>query len=161
MHGKIIQLTKKEKKHSEWIKASDYYYGFVGRIADYARDIDEDERMECIDCMTLPNLRLPGIDVNTVTETLSIDRKREYFATKFSKWKRTLEELSLWKLEDFMRPYGSAMYEINMYYDDDFDVYVDDSGEWGGLMTFDEWMRSESVNDGDLFYIGGIVDYHF
>lgn len=158
MHGKIFQITKEKYNESAWISSDDYYdHWFVGAIADYVSD--DVDRKECIEWL---KTSLNGA-INIRGNILTIVDKGKYFERKFAEFREQLDALTKISAEQFMGNEPSdidmTVYRLKEAYDDKYGYYVDDCGEWGGLGTFDDFMRRST--NGERYYIGGIVDYHF
>ena len=153
MHSKILQLTRQKIPMNKWIEYDKYFDGFVGEIADYTNACIGKDRRKVIE-----NLKIPGCLIDTDNETVIVKSRAEYFEEKWKTFVEMAEDFSKWTLEDFMK---NSFGPLNMYceYNEKFSLYCDDTEDHGCLLTFDEWMRS--VQDGQTFYIGGIVDYHF
>lgn len=160
-HSKIIQISRRPIDRDDWKAESDYYdIGFVGSVADYVADIDDDERKACIEWLSRSDGGpIPGVIVNEKDETLKIVSKEDYFRDK---WKRTTaaaKKLSEMSLDEFASGKGlRSIEDVNYFGNDKFSLYMDAPTIWD-FCPIDEFMRY--VTNGDTFYIGGIVDYHF
>ena len=160
MHSKIFQIQSKPIDKDDYITESRYDYDdwFLREIADYVADIDESDQMSCIEWLSESN----GIDINLNSRTLVITSREKYFEGKyrsFQEWLSKLKEISLSDFVDDSHELSYGMYLLRDAYNDRFGFYVDDGGEWGGLITLDEFVRNAKENI--TYYIGGVVDYHF
>ena len=164
MHSRIFQITKEKLDKTDWIIADHYYdHWFTNRIADYVNDDinrknDLDWFFSCMDGVVERNKRNKS--------KFKIINKLKYFESRYERFLQALEDLCGATLQQFAgeEKFGEdglsfAKYRIDCEYNDEFGFYVDDNREWAGLDTMDEFMRR--VHDGDEFYIGGVVDYHW
>lgn len=166
MHSRIFQISKNPIKKEDYFSADRYYAGehehFVDTIADY---VDDDTNRNS-DIQWLKECLGSIVDFNTDENgntLFTINNKLDYFQNKFTEFKKLLQQLENITLEDFAG-YGNMKIKLQMYriqesYSDKYDFYMDDNHENLGLVPLDEFLRS--VNEGDTFYIGASVDYHF
>lgn len=154
MHSKIIQISREPIKKDNYIDESRYYdHWFVGSIADYVSDLDDNCRTALC-----KNLSCDAFELDPVANTLSIISKDAYFKPKYDAFKAKLQEISQWEYEDYREPHYEVSWLADLY-DDKFGFYIDDNGEFAGLETLDAFMRR--AEDGDIYYIGALLDYHF
>lgn len=163
MHSRIFQVSR--EPITEENKISEYRYdeGFVGNNGvDYV--VPTDNRQADLEWLTTCHR---GIKVETsydITKKgitkLTIVSKEEYFEKKFEEFQDGLKKLSDYSLSDFINNANWLdMYRLKDAYNDEHGFYIDDNDEYHGIATFDEFMRS--TQDGDVFYIGDVFDYHF
>ena len=161
MHSRIFQISSKPINKDEYITEANYDYDdwFLREIADYVDDIGESYQKETLEWLGM----LDGISVDVDRRTVTVESKADFFLQKYVSFKNILKELEKISLKDFSTPdrhsFDYDMYRLNSCHKDKYGFYVDDSGEYGGLVTLDEWMRYAAV-EGETYYIGGIVDYH-
>ena len=160
MHSKIFQIQSKPIDKDDYITESRYDYDdwFLREIADYVADIDEDDQLFCIKWLSNIN----GIEVYLKNRTLVVSSKEKYFDGKYKTFQEELDRLKNISFSDFVSDSTELrcrMYALKDSYDDKYGFYVDDDGEWGGLITLDEFVRNAKENI--TYYIGGVVDYHF
>lgn len=160
MHSRIFQITKERMPENEWISADDYYdHWFTREIADYVDDdVDRESDIEwllnCYDGVFERN----GNQIKVVN-------KIKYFEKKYDEFIRLLNELKYMPIEAFAGnetekcQTSYKMYSLESAYNEKFGFYVDDCGEWAGLDTFDSFMRT--TENGNVYYVGGVVDYHW
>lgn len=159
MHSRIFQISKKPVE--DRISEDRYYDGFVGRIADYVDELDTDGQLESIRWLA----ETPGIRVNNIgdaTATITIVDKKAYFAGKLAEFQNALKELEKTNLENFIANSGTVDYgvwQMSEAYEDTFGFYVDDYDEQFGIISFDKFMRK--ADEGNVWYIGAVIDYHF
>lgn len=157
MHSRIFQISREPINKDEYISEADYYdSGFIGEIADYVSDYtDRDDDIELI------KARLEGVaDFNG--DSFTIKNQRKYFEKKFSNFLETIEDISLLTFEDFCTDesdFSYKMYKLESAYRDKFKFYINDNGEYAGTEPIDDFMRR--AKNGDVFYIGATLDYHF
>lgn len=170
MHSKIFQISR--ERVTDFITDDRYFDGFVGYIADYVGNIDKKYWKDNWDW--LANYAKGAIEIKD--GKLTIINRKEYFASKYAEFKKNVEQAATINFEQFMsHDYGieltgptgntykasasSLVANINYTFNDKYGFYVDDNGEYYGMETFDSFMRW--VNDGDVFYLGSVIDYHF
>lgn len=157
MHSRIFQISAKPIEKADYINETDYYdTGFIGEIADYVSDdTDRESDIEWL------KQRLEGVaDFNG--DSFTIKDQRKYFEKKFSNFLEAIKDISLLTFEDFCtdaNDFSYKMYELESAYRDKFGFYIDDNGEYAGTEPFDDFMRR--AKNGDVFYIGATLDYHF
>lgn len=167
MHSKIVQISTDPILKEDYVD-SDRYYGdgyegwFVGEIADYARDMSEEEQDAVLEYWE--NNPEPGIEIDAMLRRIKIVSKEDYFRKKFEEAKEGAKALLDMSLSDFATHKGSSCIRgIKYCGDDDHDIWVDDvnwdEGSCGGTASLDTLVRDS--NDGDWYYIGAIIDYHF
>lgn len=158
-HSNIFQISSKPIGRGHWTVADDYVdTGFVGEIADYVDDLTEEERLGCLEWCEKYDIA-PGIEVDAKAETIKIVSKEEYFREKWKKTAAAAMKLAEMPLKEFATSEAQeALDDIGYYGNSRHDLYADAPDIWG-FCPFDEFVRN--VNDGDVFYIGGIVDYHW
>lgn len=147
MHSRIFQLTKEK---ADPIIADDYYdHWFTNSIADYVMDSEGD--IDWLVSCSNGALEQKG-------NKIIIKDKSKYFERKYRDFMQGLKKFTETSFEDFQKP-SFSIYSLKVAANDQHSFYIEDCGEWGGLTTFDEFMRR--VNNGDEFFIGVTVDYHF
>lgn len=159
MHSRIFQISK--KPIVDKIPAYRYYDSFVGKVADYADELELDEQLESIRCLAEET---PGIQVKDIegVTTMTIIDKKAYFAGKLKAFKSVLKELEKTSLEEFVvNPVAleARVWTANEAYNGTFGFYVDDYDEQFGIIGFDKFMRK--VDEGSVWYIGTVIDYQF
>ena len=160
MHSKIFQISSKPIYEIDYIIADNYFDWFVPSIADYTDDLNEEEVKNCIDWFI--NIYLKDI-VTCEDGKITIINKEKYFEKKYTKFKDKINALQNTTFKQFI---GEEMSNLHMdimsakaAYIDEYSIYIDDNGEYSGLETLDEFMRRSK--NGDVFYIGNVIDYHF
>ena len=158
MHSRIFQIGKNPIDKIDYIEESHYYdHWFTHSVADYVNgDTDRADDIQWLkDCYENRGLSL-GADADG--EYFIITDKAKYFAGRFEKFKKTINELAEIALDDFADGKCSAqIYTLKAAYDDEFGFYVD--GDDTGMETFDSFIRYNENNT--KFYIGGTIDYHW
>lgn len=160
MHSRIFQLSVMPIEEDNYIRESKYYDDwFTREIADYVdgdtdRDADIEWLKSCVRGIEF------GVDENG--EFLIIKSREQYFEEAFRRFSSCLDEInSKNNLQDFTNGIG-CMWNLNDAYEDKFGFYVDftiDSDRYTDLVAFDNFVRTSK--DGDKYYIGSTIDYHF
>lgn len=160
-HSKIIQITK--EKTDDRICEEDFYQGkysfFVGQIADYTDDMDEDSWPSVYDGCLNGN----GLEIFQNEEgdwKLRVVDRDAWFKKDYRTFVENAKLCTEMPFDDFTRHKNAIpVYMVHAAYEDEFGVYVCDMGEWAGLDTLQSFMRR--ANNGDEYYLGAVVDYHF
>ena len=153
MHCKIIQLNDKSIRKNDRIDMDtilNQCEWFVGSIADYVDDVKDEIRGEVLEF----HLKRTGFKFSR--NKLTIVSAEDYFKNRYQKLIESASELSRTSLEDVAS--GKAwmlVWNINDCYDDKFGDYIYYDGY---LETMDSFVRN---NEGETFYVGGVVDYHY
>lgn len=154
MHSRIFQIEKEALSEEEYIDSNSIPEWFTNSVGDYTSDACS--REDDIDWLMATALG----DVATIDGgklTFSSDVRR-YFKDKHEAFIKAAEKLSETSFEDFVHNYSvdSVLFNLKKAYSDryGFYVYSDD----GFLDTLDNFMRQ--VKDGEIYFIGGVVDYH-
>ena len=170
MHSKIFQISKGEVK--DFITEDRYIDGFVGQIADYVQEMDKEVWKETWNWLS--DFCKGAIEINE--NKLTVIDKEKYFANRYTDFQLLIKKAADISLEQFMSndytiditdQYGntfkrnapSLMCDIGLVFDDKLGFYVDDNDGYAGLETFDSFMRR--VHNGDVYYLGSVIDYHF
>ncbi len=157
MHSTIFQISRERIDKQDYIKESKYYENSIGRITDYAA-IRPGEREAEIEYL---RRNLEGI-AEFDGDSFCMLNKKVYFLEKYSCFKKELRSLSAVTIDDFISAYAgqtsSGIWKLRQVYENQYGAYVDDNYGELGLITFDEFMRT--VDNGDKFYIGAVLDYH-
>ena len=158
MHNRIYQLTPEPVNADQYITESDFYdHWFVGSIADYVSDNCNKKA----DIERLGNRKGYRVASDEFGAYLEVYSKEEYFAAAFARFSDALESIKNCTLSDFAR--GLDMWHLKDSYEEKFGDYVyasdDASDDDDSLMTFDAFVRNAA--EGQKYYIGGTVDYHW
>ena len=159
MHSRIFQISKKTVE--DRISEDRYYDDFVGRIADYVDELDAGGQLESIRWLAEATPGIAVKDAGDATATMTIVDKKAYFAGKFEEFENALRELGKLTLEQFAtddRDLNCRMWLLKEAYEETCAFYVDDYDEEFGLLTFDRFMRE--ADEGSVWYIGTVIDYH-
>lgn len=158
MHSRIYQISKNPIDKDDYIEESNYWdHWFTNSVADYVNgDTDRDSDIKWLkNCYDNNGL---SFGADNGGEYFIVEDKRKYFAKRFDTFKKILRELSDATLDDFVSgAYGGKVYTLKAAYNDEFGFYID--GEDIGMETFDSFIRYSE--NGDKFYIGGTIDYHW
>lgn len=159
MHSRIIQVSKNPIPKEDLISESYFSYDhWFFHIADYIADIPANEWQEEYESF-LGNYLDSHIKINYKRNSLKIkdigsfrEKKRKLLAEKAKKL--------LARLETPGEDYSMALYQLNGTNNDKLGVYIVLEDEYhDSLETLDEWL--DSVADGEKYYLGAVIDYHF
>ena len=155
MHSRIFQVSK--ERNAEPISESRYEDYFIPSIADYVvnvADVEDEYKW-----LTSVNKGLKVETKDGVT-TLTIVSKKEYFEKSFNEFKEYLKTVNEYSIDEFIDSKNwLVFYNLRNSYDEKYGFYIDDNDEYFGIATFNEFMRN--VDDGDVFYLSTVFDYHF
>lgn len=159
MHSKIFQISRKPISKDNYITEDRYYDGFVGEIADYV-DIDSSYHDICIDYLG----EYLGDAAKINGNKIKIIDKRKYFDKKYEEFiqyaKKIVENTSPEEFAgDYSGDLGFNIINLTWSYEDKYGFYVDDNDEDAGLEPIDTFLRR--AKNGDVFYFGEVIDYHF
>lgn len=155
MHSRIFQVSK--ERNAEPIQEHRYEDYFIPSIADYVVNVAdvEDEYKWLTDVNK-------GLKVETKdgVTTLTIVSKKEFFEKSFNEFQEYLKTVNEYSIDEFIDSKNwLVFYNLRNSYDDNHGFYIDDNDEYFGTVTLNEFMRN--VNDGDVFYLSTVFDYHF
>lgn len=160
MHSRIFQLSKEPIAKDDYITEHHYYDDwFTREIADYVDD--DTDRIEDIEWL---KSCASGVEFDTDEhgEYLIIKNREQYFEKSFQMFRKYLEEINRQNtLKDFANGIN-GMWSLNAAHEDKFGFYVDftmDADRYSDLVTFDNFMRTSK--DGEKYYIGATIDYHW
>lgn len=160
MHSRIFQLNKQPITEDEYIHESKYYdEWFTREIADYVDgDTDRAEDIEWIkSCVN-------GIEFGADEhgEFLIIKNREQYFEKAFQQFCKYLDEVNQQKTLSGFANGITGMWHLNSAHENRFGFYVElttDSERYTDTVTLDEFIRTSQ--DGDKYYIGATIDYHW
>ena len=155
MHSRIYQVSSNPIKEENLIKENKYYeWGHADYVSLQESETDINSDLEWLKTAT------HGLEIDTQNKTIKILSKKEYFEERHEKFQELAEELSNTLLEDFSNgKINMKMYDLESYYEDKYGFYIDDSNEYCGLTSLDDWVRNAEENK--IYYVGSIFDYHF
>ena len=157
MHSRIFQVSKnritKDNRINKW-RYDDY---FIGRIADYV--VESEDTDEDLKWLTTCKKGIEVVKKSKIT-ILKIVSKEEYFESSFEEFQELIKKFNDYTLADFIDSKNwMDFYQLKDSYDDKHGFYVDDTDEYFGITSFDDFMRN--VENGDTYYIGNTFDYHY
>lgn len=152
MHSRIFQVSAAPIAKEDYISSADYEdHWFTREIADYVSDnCDRDSDIEW--------LKSDGLEIGTEKEraVLIVKDKHAFFNAAYESFRESLKEAEAMTIDDFCKIGTSFIpFRVKHSYEDKYGFYIEDENE---LKTLDSWVRL--VKEGDVFYIGGTVDYH-
>jgi hypothetical protein len=153
-HNCIFEVSSEKLPSSDWITEETFFdNGFLGSIADYMANLDMECRNEEISSLQdyLQNTFEFTRDGEDVRIKLLPGGKQKHFKNRFESFKDKVGNVTL---NDFC--FSSVPQTLQELINDRFSFYI----YMGGFYkTIDNFIRD--INEGEEFYIGGIVDYHY
>ena len=164
MHSRIFQLESNPVDEDNRINEDTIPEWFTNSIADYVSDVKGEDRDGDIEWLMRTDFgKVCQRDGDKITFNIYVDA---FFDTYFEQFKKAVEDLSKITFDQFVGvrkqgiPYEKSlehqMFLLKDAYDDRFGFYVWYDDE---LYTMHSWMRQ--VKPCEVYYLGGIVDYHF
>ena len=152
MHSRIYQISKTPVDMDDYIDEEKYYdHWFTNSVADYV-DGDTDRENDIKWFVKFLKSKDMILESNDESFTLGENVREKYFKEKYDALKECMENMSFKKFcSDSL-----ALYKIQMHIEDKYDFYIHHDGAY---QTIDNFMRN--VEDGQTWYFGGILDYHF
>lgn len=160
-------MSKRPIGEEEFIHAS-YFddHWFTERIADYVTEMKDHDAVA--DAATRIFNR-NGLGICTTDMSFKIKDKKEYFERKYEEFMRlVMDKLRNWSLKTF----SSSFYDKNEESTSDIIGRLNDCFEiersyyiafktdlYYDITTMDRFIRDH--DDGEIFYIGNILDYHW
>ncbi|MBT1280253.1 hypothetical protein VTU32_08200 [Thermoanaerobacter sp. CM-CNRG TB177] len=154
MHGTIIQLEEKPLRFEEdFACEEDFYDDFVGVIADYVSDdVDRDVEIQYF-IEYLKKYKEVTYDPQEYSIIFPKGFKEEYFSARFFNLKKIVQELTL---EEFSTD-STKVWILENLIEEKYGIYIYHKETW---TTFDEFVRY-NLKEGQKYYIGTVLDYHF
>jgi len=157
LHSRIFQLEKECLPEEEYISSDTIPDWFTDEIADYVSDdVDRDNDIEWLMAGAI------GGCCSREGNKIIFSDTRKYFEGKYEDFVNAAKELSGCTLDAFISGHKiwSNLYSLKRAFNNKvgFYVYSESNNGYGELDTLDNFMRV--VKPGDVYYIGGIVDYH-
>ncbi len=156
MHSRIFQLSKSPIDKDDYITESHYYDHWFLSMADYVNDdTDRDEDVEWLSsCMSKRGVCF-GEDDNG--KYLIIVDKVKYFENKVIEIQQAALKLSTATAAQIATSeLDMVVFNLKEAYEEKYGFYADVDDY---LQGFDEFVRSSA--NGDKYYIGATIDYHF
>lgn len=153
MHSRIFQIEKEVVPEEERIDSDCIPEWFTNSVADYTSDAtDREDDIDWLMAAALGDICSAEGDKLTFSSDV-----RRYFKDKHDAFVKAAERLTKVEFDDFVSDHGvySILFNLKEAYDDKYGFYVYSNDE---LYTLDAFMRT--VQDGEVYYIGGTVDYH-
>ena len=151
MHSRIFQIEEKRLGKDEYIKSHSFDYDEISSFADYV----DDERVNVKDDLASLDKDIKGIfkregrKLTLLNTNAFVDEWKQAIKDAADKLDLCDQSACFWMKDLFV---GTHLHS-------DFRIYC----EYGGIMNFAGYVRYLINNHkpGDVFYIGGIVDFHF
>lgn len=163
MHSRIFQIESYPVSEDDYICMDTIPDWFTNSIADYVADIADGDREEEIEWLMGSNFgKVCRRDGDKLTFNIDVGG---FFDGDFEQFKKVLEDLSKIDFNQFVSGHkpGAAstsleflMSRLREAYDDHYGFYIYHDDE---LYTMQQWVRR--VEPCGVYYLGGVVDYHF
>lgn len=164
MHSRIYQIENNPVDVEDRICEDTIPEWFTSSIADYVADISDENRDSDIQWLVRSDFgKVCRRTDNEITFSIDIG---DFFEERFEQFKKIAKDLTEINLGQFISrhqpgvPYDKQldhlMFLLKEAYDDNHGFYVWHDNE---LYTLQSWMRQ--VKPCGVYYIGGVVDYHF
>lgn len=151
MHSRIFQIETKKMDRDDYIQSCFFDYDEISHFADYVDDdrVDVKHDLQWLDKDIQGIFKREGRKLTLLNTNAFVDEWKQEI-------KRKAESVDLFDWQSFY-DLKALMRETHRF--SDFKIYC----EYGGLMDFASYVRYliTSHKPGDVFYIGGIVDYHY
>lgn len=154
MHSRIFQIEKEPVLEDDYISEYSIPDWFTEQIADYVNgDCDRNEDIDWL--MSCGISKFAALEGDKLTFTSDI---RGYFKEKHEEFVEAAQKLAKVPFDDFVNSYGveSTLFNLRSAYEDEYSFYICSDDH---IQTMDSWMRT--VQPGEVYYFGGVVDYHF
>lgn len=161
MHSTIYQITTEQVIDKiDFLNENTLYQGDCSGI-DYCSDIDDDDRRERIEYLVnkiLPEGMFTLVDENTIRYNGGVEE-----------WKGTWVKLIQYKCSQTTASNiqeWSTLYHLKEAIDNPLDTGICFYDDCAGCSSYShksgEFIKSLcSLEAGTLFYVGGVIDYHF
>ncbi len=152
MHSRICQLSQKPIDKSDYITEDMFYDDFVGTVGDYVQESPTGRKEDIEWLMAI--IEDYGAIYNSSEESIlfPIGFKENYFKESYEKLKEAVQNMSL---EQFASD-SIIVSTLKLLIDSKYGFYIYTT-HW---QTLDNFVRCE-LKEGEKYYIGGILDYHF
>ena len=155
MHSKIFQVSVEPIEKGDYIKACNYEFDhwFTMSYADYVNDgCNRDKDIEWLKSSMENSAEF---NEDEYGKYFIVKSKAEYFKPAFERFKKEIDKIKDATIDEFAS--GKVdIWNIKDAYDDKFGFYIDDDAD---LFTLDTFVRC--CTEGEKYYLGGTVDYHF
>ena len=161
MHSRIFELSSKPVELDERYNLESMPDSFFDTIADYGRDIEEEERNRDIDWFVST---FHGLATRTEDRITFDDEIREKFFQKaHTEFVAQAAKLAACTYEAFCGKDGHReleyeLFRLNDAYEDKYGFYAYDP-ESCDLQPLHAWLREADLTK--PWYVGGVVDYHW
>ena len=156
-HYKIFQITEQELSREEYITEDSFEYHNICNFADGVCNLDEDEEEQALKSL---DKILKGV-FKRKGRKLTYLGAEEFVNDWIAYMKAKMAELDNQNIKEFsnlfnlrcMTEYTHRNYEDRFYLGEDGEAFADSLGEFiRDIYTYNK--------KGDVFYVGGIVDFH-
>ena len=156
-HYKIFQITEQKLSREEYITEDSFEYHNICDFADGVCNLDEDEEEQALKSL---DKILKGV-FKRKGRKLTYLGAEEFVNDWIAYMKTKMAELDNQNIKEFpnlfnlkcMTEYTHRNYEDRFYLGEDGEAFADSLGEFiRDIYTYNK--------KGDVFYVGGIVDFH-
>ena len=163
MHSRMFQIEDHPVLEDERMNSADFEeHWFTREIADYVTDVPyrDDDVYYFIDGVLLPLGEYVDLFRENGQPVFILHKgfRERYFAKTYERFCVALDKLSSEiTLDSFAsNQIHSDLYTLRTLYDDRHGIWLYYDHE---IFTLDQWMRS--AVEGEKYYFGGVLDYHF
>lgn len=153
MHSRIFQIEPEPVEKDDYINTNILPDWFTYSIADYTDD--SPDRAEDIEWLMIHIGDIATRDKDKLTFSSNV---RRYFKDSYESFIKAAKKLTEVSFDNFVSTCGvsNTFTHLKDSYSDEYGFYVYSEGL---LSTLDDFMRT--VKDGETYYFGGTLDYHF
>lgn len=156
-HFKIYQITERELERDEYITEDSFEYHQVSDFADYIGDITEQEEQDALESL---DKILKGL-FKREGRKLTFLGAEDFVNDWIIYMKDKMAELDNKNIKEFPNLFNlKCMTEVTHRNREDR-FYIGEDGE-AFADSFGEFVRDIYANNkvGDVFYVGGVIDFH-
>ena len=159
MHSRIFQISREPIDPENYCSENfelpyDSEYGILVDPIDYVVCLSDEGKEESIQWLKEVYKDVFKIDGDKVT----VVNKKAYFKKRYQDFMKEMKKLKNITLEQFSTcEYNKTFRNLKNDYEEEFGFWVDSMQT--GMDTLDEFMRR--IENGFVFYIGAVMDYHF
>jgi len=161
MHSAIFELSRTPLPVERWTEPERLPDWFFGSVCDYAEKMNQAERDDGIESLTLCFGELCSRDGSRIT--FSPQLRQSYFRESHEYFKKAAEALAETDYEVFSGACRAPAFELALQglwesYGDRRGIYIY-CPETDALQPLDHWLRTADISR--PFYVGGAISYHY
>ncbi len=160
MHSRIFQISTTRIEKDNYLNEDTLQQGDYGPY-DYCAEIDDEERKE--DIANLVNYALPKgmfelVGDDTIRYTGGMEQWKEEYVANIRKKAEELTVVNMWQWSTTYYFRQAIQNPLNT----DYHFYLDGDGcQSFAEQSFAFMQFVSNFDPGTIFYIGGVIDYHF